>query len=362
MTTAAPPIFRPLTLAQILDQAIRLYRNNFLRFVGIMAVVQLPVTLFQIIASTFTTNSLFDYIAEASAPPDQEFIGAYLLGMGATLLATFASFILVQVVGNAALTQAVADSRTGIQTGVFEAFSKTGKTWPRLLGAFLLVGLLSILALVWWIVPCIGWLTGGGILAFLGMVITPMVAPVIILEKAGPRVSVQRAWDLARRRFWWVLGFMFILYLFNQLVVSGPAALVSLIASLALEGYDNPGSMMMINAITQALVSLTLSLIYLPLQTSAVTLAYLDLRVRTEGLDLAMQSALASAQPGDAPVQIADLPAPLPPNEINQIFESKDLANFALITIAFVGLYMLIFGGVFILAMALAAASGAGGL
>ena len=358
MTTAAAPILRPLTLAQILDQAIRLYRNNFLRFVGIMAVVQLPVTLFQIIASTFTSNSLYDYIADVNTMPDEEFLGAYLMGMGISLVAALASFILVQVVGNSALTQAVADSRSGIQTGVFEAFGKIGGAWPRLLGAFLVIGLLTILIFVWWLVPCIGWLTGGGMMAFLGMAIVPLVVPVIILEKAGPLVAIQRAWDLGRRRFWWVLGFMFILYLFNQLVVSGPAMLVSMVAGVAVEGYDNPAALLVVNAVIQALVSLMLSLIYLPLQTSAVTLAYLDLRVRTEGLDLAMQSAAASAQPGDAPIQISDLPAPPPPSEINQIFESKDLANFSIVSIAFVGLYMLIFGGVFILIMALAAAAG----
>lgn len=33
---------RPLSLGQLFDQAIRLYRRNFWKFVGIIAVVQIP--------------------------------------------------------------------------------------------------------------------------------------------------------------------------------------------------------------------------------------------------------------------------------------------------------------------------------
>jgi hypothetical protein len=363
LISTAPSGFRPLTLAQILDQAIRLYRNNFLRFVGIMAVVQLPVTIFQIIAATFTNNSLFGYLSEAPgvAPiQDQEFMSAYFLGLGASLLTALASFILVQVVGNAALTRAVADSRAGASTGILEAFGKTGRAWPRLLGALLLAGLLSILLLVWWMVPCIGWLTGGGMLAFLGMALVPLLAPVVVLEASGPASALLRAWDLARRRFWWLLGFMFVLYLFSQLVVGGPAMLVSMLSAAMMDGSQDPTTMALTNALTQAGLSLLMSLIYLPLQTCAVTLAYLDLRVRTEGLDLALQSA-AAASPDGAALDIASVPASPPPRGFSQMFESKDLANFAIITIAFVGLYILIIGAFFILGMAAVAAFEGGG-
>src|SRR5690606_22154355 len=55
MTTLDPTLLRPLRLGEILDRSIRLYRNNFWRFIGVVAVVQIPITLLQFVAY-FLTN------------------------------------------------------------------------------------------------------------------------------------------------------------------------------------------------------------------------------------------------------------------------------------------------------------------
>ena len=61
MTAISMPTLRPLGIGELLDQAIRLYRRNFLSFIGIIAVVQLPLGLLQFVLALLTlpTNPLF---------------------------------------------------------------------------------------------------------------------------------------------------------------------------------------------------------------------------------------------------------------------------------------------------------------
>ena len=90
---------------------------------------------------------------------------------------------------------------------------------------------------------------------------------------------------------------MIILTLFNQLIIAGPSTLINLFLRYALKTKITE-NYYIVRTLAQSLVSLATSLFYLPLQLAAVTLMYFDLRVRTEGFDLAV---LAAAAPdGDA--------------------------------------------------------------
>ena len=45
METSAVPVLRPLRLGELLDQAVRIYRRNFLTFIGIIALVYIPYSV-----------------------------------------------------------------------------------------------------------------------------------------------------------------------------------------------------------------------------------------------------------------------------------------------------------------------------
>ena len=291
MSIATTPQLRPLGIGQLLDQAIRLYRRNFFTFIGIIALVQIPLTVLQLVSSLLTTSGMLD-IESASSFSDI-FGLAYIAGMSGTLLVGLLSFILVHVVATAAMTRAVAGSYLGEKPEILGAYRKIGPAWPVLLATLILAIVVMIGLLIWFLVPCVGWLTGLGMLTFFGLVIIPLLAPVIILEKQKPGRAIRRAWDLARRRFWWVLAFVFILYLFGQLIITGPSMLIGAIfVSIIGEHTESSGSMpgfyMVAQAVLQALIPMLSSLIYLPLQLTAITLMYFDLRIRTEGFDLAI--------------------------------------------------------------------------
>jgi hypothetical protein len=249
--------------------------------------------------------------------------------LGIRLLLALITFILVQGVATAALTRAVADNYLGRRTDMLEAYQRVGGSWARLVGVIILMIFLYIALGIWFIVPCIGWVSGPGLMVYIAAVVGPLIAPVVVLENQGAG-AIRRAWELVRRRFWWSLGFMVILVLFNQLIIAGPSTLATLFLQYALKNQSTE-SYNLVRTLVSTLVSLGTSLFYLPLQLAAITLMYFDLRVRTEGFDLAV---LAGASPnGDASV-LASQPAPA---VSTPLITGSELGNFVLLSLLGIG-------------------------
>jgi Membrane domain of glycerophosphoryl diester phosphodiesterase len=336
MEISTLPALRPLHLGELLDQAIRLYRRNFWTFIGIIALVYVPVMILQTAASALLSSSMLE-MASGSLSPEEIFSNyAYWIGILSTLILALVNYILVQGIAAGALTRAIADNYLGRKIGILDAYRGIRGSWLALLGALLFVGILLIGVFIWWLVPCIGWFTGLGMMAFLMAAINPLVAPAVVLEGQGAIDAVRRAWSLARRRFWPVLGYIFVLYLFSLIIVSGPSAIANVALSGALQAFDDPTTQLVVTSIIQALVSLVGILIYYPLQMTAFTLIYLDLRVRTEGFDLALLTMDTSAS-----TDIMQAVAAPPSTE--RLITGQDLGNFAILTLAATGIYIFFF-------------------
>ncbi|MBK8901447.1 MAG: glycerophosphoryl diester phosphodiesterase membrane domain-containing protein [Anaerolineaceae bacterium] len=331
--TALSENLQPLSMAQLLDRAIRLYRSNFLIFVGIVALAQIPATAVNMVGLWLAptpqfgfdpTASVFDVwlqVAESSGFGNNPWVW---LGRLVTLL-------LVQL-ATAAMTKAVAENYLGHKIGLFEAYQKIGRSGITLLIATFLGIFLMIALAVWALVPCVGWISGLGMIFFFALVILPLVAPIIVLEHRSAGQAIQRAWDLARRRIWWLIGFMLLLGLFGQLVVTGPAILsVVLVESAVGSGVNATTS-----SLIQQVIVLLLNLIYLPLQLTCVTLLYFDIRVRTEGFDLAVLA--LSDRVDSETVRVT-----APPLEKNVLPRLEEVGYFSLITVAIVVLYIALF-------------------
>lgn len=338
---------RPMRLGEILDQAIRLYRRNFVTFIGILALVYIPVQIIQTAVTYLTTSYLGD--------PSKVFTATYWLTLAGFFVMLIVQFVLVQGIATAALTRAVADNYLGKPIGIVDAYKKLGSAWARLLGALVLMVLLMLGILISTIVPCAGWLVGPGAFVFLVWSVNPLIAPAVMLEQKGGGEAIRRAWDLARRRFWWLLGFMFVLFLFSQLVMTGPTLLVNYSLMFIL-GPETVAQSPLISTIVGAVVSLVGGLLYLPLQLTASTLVYFDLRVRTEGFDLALLSMQASGEHPDMDT-IHELPSQAP---VGRAVEWSDVGNFVILTIGFVAGYVILV--TLFTAIILALATALGGL
>ncbi len=351
MTTAPLPMLRPLSIGELLDHALRLYRRNFLKFVGIIAVVQIPMTLLTMLASVVTVSSTFYRVENYNAPTvpqsSWELLGP-VIGMGAliTLGLGLLSFVLLQGLATAALTRAIAGDYLGEQLSFIEAYRKVGKTWPKVISAQLWSILITILLMIWSVVPCIGWLSGTGMLIFFSMAIMAMVPAIVVLEKQAPLHAIRRGWELTRRRFWGVVGVVALLLVLNQILITGPATLIQFAMRYVVnELLPRSSSLLtLIPSITQGLVNMVMGLLYWPLQLTAITLLYFDLRVRTEGFDLAWLAEHTLAPD----TTIEDIVAPTPTAEQPKSLQinNQDLSNFILLSIAgavIIGIFSLFF-------------------
>ncbi|WP_420643011.1 hypothetical protein [Candidatus Leptofilum sp.] len=340
--TALPNNLQPLSMSQLLDRAIRLYRNNFLLFVGIVAIAQIPATAVNMVGLWLAPTPEFGF--DPAATVTDIWLQTFeSMGFGNNpwvWLGRLVTLLLVQL-ATAAMTKAVAENYLGHKIGLFDAYRKIGLSgFTLLLATF--IGIFFIIALfIWWVVvPCLGWLTGLGMIFFFGLVVLPLVAPVIVLEKRGAMAGLQRAWDLARRRFWWLIGFMLLLGLFGQLIVTGPALLsVFIVESTVGSGLDTTTT-----TLVQQVIGLLLNLIYLPLQLSCVTLLYFDVRVRTEGFDLAL---LALSEEANAETLAMTAPA----LDSKAIPKWEEMGYFALIEVAIIVLYVALVLGFIVLAL-----------
>ena len=346
MTTISDLALRSRSIGELFDQSLRIYRGNFLKFIGIIAVVQVPFTIITLINAL----SSVQYVGDPSAALNDGFILTQILTFFISLL-----FIFLQVAATAALTRSIVDSYFGEKGGIIDAFKRVGKAWFTLIRVIILVVVVFILLLIWTLIPVVGWLTGPGILMYLSFMMMPLVAPIIVLEGRGARKSLRRAWDLGKKRFWWLFGFMLILAIFSQLVLTGPTTLINFVIQLVtgspLSG-DVSQSALIIQTVSSSLVSLVFSLLYVPLQAIAVTLAYFDLRVRFEGMDLAMQAQETAGR------EAREVAFRAPDEETGSLVTGRDIGYFVLLTLAVVGLYILLFAVVWLLGTLFFSATG----
>lgn len=336
MSIEAVPQLRPLSMGQLLDRAIRIYRQNFWTFTGIVALTQIPTTIFSILVTVAIAN-----YTPSSRSPDtgNEFLDAFLFGLNqvppwaatVNIIILFVGFLLTML-AYAGVVQSVAEVYLGKEVELVDALTKAGKRWSSLFWPLIAAAVLTIFLVIYWIfVPFLGWFTGAGLLFFWVAAAAYLVTPIVILERKGAFGTLARTWELSRRRFWWLLGFGLILIFFNWLIIQGP----SLLIASALVQFGGFGLASTESQIVQQVVNTLLSAIYLPLQLTCYTLIYFDLRIRTEGLDLSLQAATSEAEG----LNITHLLAKAPPASGKVTPTGEEWLWFFLITI---GLYALI--------------------
>lgn len=285
---------RPLSIAELFDRSFRLYRNNFGAFLGIVALTQLPIFALQIVLIiTIGQNINADFSDISSI-----FQGPFVL---VTILSVIVSTIFTQL-GAAALTQAISDSYLGKKVSTFQAFQRIGRSWLTLIFALFVAGLVVIAAMLPLfliaLIPCVGQVVGiVGIfaIAIVGNVLISLVTPVVILEKIGAGEATRRAWELTKKRFWWIFGYLLLLGILSTLAIDGPTYLFQFLFDSISGNTD-----LMIRSVVEQAGTLIFSALFLPIELTAITLMYFDLRIRFEGFDLMVLAASSDTVLDDA--------------------------------------------------------------
>ena len=157
------------------------------------------------------------------------------------------------------------------------------------------------------------------VLAFLGIVAlaiwfftkAALVPSAIVLERLPIRAALPRSWRLTRGYFWRTFGVIalvgVIVYVVTQ-IVSTPFAILGgllggILAPTSASTSDRTGfeqllvSQFSVNILATVVTSIVGAILAV-VQTSAVALVYIDLRMRTEGLDLQLTRFVEARQTG----------------------------------------------------------------
>ena len=310
---------RPIAVGEILDGAFTSIRRNPKATLGIAAVV---LTISGIVTTGLEVLLLSQLGVNTGT--DQTLTGAQLAGMLAVvvpsgLTALVLAFI-VQILLTGLLTAVVGRSVLGDRITAGEAWRIARPRLPALLLATLLTGLALMgpwagLVAVLIVLGTAG--APGGVLiaiGFLGVIASvvldvwfwtmfSMSAAAVVLERQGPAQALGRSWRLVRRSFWRVFGIL-VLAAIIVLVASSILRLPFTVISAAFSS----GSAPLAEAIKPSVASLVIGAvgsivagaITQPISAGVTVLLYVDLRMRREGLDLALQTATSDGQaPGD---------------------------------------------------------------
>jgi hypothetical protein len=307
---------RPLMFGEILDGSFQTIRRNAKAMLGAALLAQ---TLGTIVVAVFTAEAgsqgeSLGLWVESLTPSDMAGMGLGLIA-AAILLETVSVFISAVLQG--VMVVPVARSVLNWRTGFKEMWSLSRSRIGSLLG----LGALLILATV-----AVGAVLVGGsfLLAdamggmaaliivplFLGTMVAVvllyirfLVAPAaIVVEELGVLDGLRRSWQLTRHNWWRIFGITLVISLLigiiGQIVLIpitfASAGLSSVVAPHS--GDDGQRALAVGVKIASIVVSALVGAVAYAFQTSVMGLLYMDLRMRKEGLDLALLRLLESGE------------------------------------------------------------------
>lgn len=287
---------RPLGIGEILDNAIQVYRRNFVALVTMTAVAVVPI---QIVAV------LVNLSARPSSSSETDTIGGFGFSSTSTdghdaavrLAAGLVVVVLSLIAGRLAIgacTRGVADAYLG---GVAADARASLRVALRSLGSLLWLELLVVPALLLGLAFCIVpgvWLWTSWLVA----------TPVVLIEGARGTKAMRRSFALVQPRWWPTFGLGVVAVLLTMVVST---SLNILLVAVIFSTHDTTGTAYIVAAGVLGTIS---SLISTPLVASAYVILYFDLRVRKEGLDL--QMVLSSLDSPETPA-VAYAPSFAPP-------------------------------------------------
>lgn len=336
MNSLVPIMSRPLPVGQILDRAIRLFQSNAKSCVAIAAVVELPIAL------GWVGNDLL--IRSQLMTPD---VRAY------TVIFWMGFILLLRLVSYMALAWGVVQVYMVGRMNFAAAYRQLVSRMGSLLITLLVIILGSVVVIAWYFIPCIGPLSGLSIALFYFIVLVPLTIPAMMLEYEQGTAALRRAWELTRWKFWSAFGFACLVLLLGG-AMTGPRLLLRYGIQLFASDFDMSAPFLGTSlqffspslTISMAihLVDLIMNLLTWPILMIAMTLFYLDLRMRQEGLDLQIAAAALLADERPAEIILTKAPA----FKGGPLIRSDELTRFVGLNIIIIIAPLLLLLGIFV--------------
>jgi hypothetical protein len=257
-----------MTMSDLLDGGFAILKRAPATVIGLTAVFVIPLQVLGAFLGRGVEGFSTDEFLQES---NTTFEFGPTLASGAAALVVQLGSMLALVVVAAAIARLVSAWYVGHDLTTGQLLRGTlPLAWP-LFASCVLVHVLEVVSII-----------GLGILPLAVMTWFLVTAPVIGAEQVGPIDAMRRSVRLVNRRFWHVLGAALLGYLVELLFVYA-IGLLPLIASLFI-GTEG------IAWVIPAAVGVATQLITMPFVASVTVLIYLDLLVRTEGLDLELRA------------------------------------------------------------------------
>ncbi|HEV2014401.1 MAG TPA: glycerophosphoryl diester phosphodiesterase membrane domain-containing protein [Candidatus Dormibacteraeota bacterium] len=289
MATAGTPVrLRPLPLGELLDETFKLYRRHFSVIAGVALVIILPNLILSLISGSYRANP-FSYLQQvlqnANDPAALQAIQARQAQYTSSplYLLSFPIAILMIPFTVGALYRAATSLAAGNVETIGSVLAGTARRYFAVFGIVILAALVALGSIGILTIPVVIWV----------LIRWSVATPALFAEGVGPVKAVGRSWNLVRENWWRTVGIVIIVAIMVSLIQSALGVLFTGIAAVVPGLSDDlrAGLVTTVATLVDALVS--------AITPIAITMLYLDLRVRKEGLDLDQLARLAA--PGTAP-------------------------------------------------------------
>jgi Membrane domain of glycerophosphoryl diester phosphodiesterase len=296
--------FRAQAVGELLDSAFTLYRRNVRLILAITLVVQLPLAVVSYIVYQLTgitsTSARLQQLG-AAGPLTQQQVSGVWSSVVPVLVVVFTIALLqavvVQPIATAAMTRAVGDIYLEHPASVGGAYRAVGRRLGAVVGvALTLFGVgLGLIAVTSGLLIGAVYVFGPAGIALL-VILAPaavlvailvytrwlFAAPIVMLERAGPRAALRRSWQLVRGSTLRVFGITILVWIITGILGAIVGALLTVVTQV---GDDN------VRLILNELASLAVAVLIQPISFIVVVLLYYDLRIRREAFDIEMLAA-----------------------------------------------------------------------
>ncbi len=317
---------RSYPFLELVDRALRIYRQNFLTFAGLVALVQIPAAaisywlsnweLDKLTAAGFNPNARTSTIDPAAA---QNLLNSMLQVIPIILLVSLVIALVQNVLVNGLLVYMASENHLGHPVSVGSAWSAVSKRFAPLAGGLILFYLMIIALSIGMAFILFACGLGFGVLVYIWFAFGAFLVPVLVLERGGISESFSRSWKLGKTRLWPLIGLSVgvwaITFIFSILQIIFATRTPSVTADLI-----------------DIVISTAITIITAPILPIGATLLYYDARVRSEGLDIAMRSA---ADPNVSP-------ADLVPMQESQFMSNEDYLNLAIVIVGTIVLILIV--------------------
>jgi MFS family permease len=305
---------RPLMFGEILDGSFQTIRRNAKAMLGASLLAQSLVAVLTAAFAALPATSAGSLETWAEGLNQQELVSVVLAFAGGLLLFSVLT-VLVSAVLQGAMVVPVARSVLNRPTGFRQMWHLArSRAWAlvRLAGLLFVSWLLALLLFAALAVLLISTVGGIGALVLLPLAmalfalliwifIKLMVAPAaVVIEELGAVDGLRRSWQLTRGNWWRILGITLVVLIMVGViaqVVTIPFSLLSAFFTGVVSPHGGPEQAVtaaVAMGVATAIISALVGAVGYAFQTSVMALLYLDLRMRKDGLDMALLRLLES--------------------------------------------------------------------